>query len=197
MNWAFTNCRRYRRPLSLLADGALESAERAKVERHLRSCPRCREHFEELQRLVGEFEQLGVLLPEAEPSPALRQRWRAVIFGSSPPSDVRSRRAGTAAPASFGSPLGWSAWLTAPRVAWGSLALVWVLTLALRVASPDVAKPAVATDSPSLREVLLVLQSDAGSDPVKVSSRHQSPPPKERPQTYRRGGTEQNGSKEV
>jgi hypothetical protein len=60
-----------RERLSLLLDGELPDAERARMERHLRECAACRAELEELRRTV----ELLRGLPPVDVPPELTRRW--------------------------------------------------------------------------------------------------------------------------
>ena len=89
---------RTRRLVSLLAAGVLDGAERARAERHLERCPRCRAEHEELVALVHAMEEdplraavpgvpprafaarVSRALDEALPAPSPRPRWLLVAL---------------------------------------------------------------------------------------------------------------------
>lgn len=146
MKWLFDKCRRLEADLSLLAAGALAGEARAKVEAHLTHCAACQTKFAELRKLTAELELLGSRLPQAEPTIALRRRWKATVRQSAPVETGPS----------------W-VWLSGRRAAWSGLAAIWALVLLLRVSAPDAPKPAVVATAPiSLREVWLALKVENG-----------------------------------
>jgi anti-sigma factor RsiW len=68
------SCERVEDLLVAYADGELESAERARVEEHLRGCPRCRALLETLR----DADSVLAAFPEVEPGPELRARLLAI-----------------------------------------------------------------------------------------------------------------------
>lgn len=181
VKWSWNKCRRYKEDLSLLAANVLAEEERGGVRAHLDECPNCQARFVELNALAGCGEQLRSALPQVEPSVALRRRWMTAVRQS-----AQSQRDFTTAPI--------AALRSGRRLAWGSLAAMWVLVLFFRFSAPDAPRPAsLAAAPPSLREVLLVLKVQqresstraSAGDPARNQPRQPEalPPRSQRPRT--------------
>jgi len=148
MKWLFNKCRHYEADVSLLVADALAEEERTEVEAHLVECAACRARLAELKMLTTGLTRLGESSPQVEAPASLQRRWMATVRKS-----ARRDRA----PVSVQPLLPF--WFSSRRLAWGSLAAMWVLVLFFRVSAPDAPKPAsFAAAPPSLREVLLALK---------------------------------------
>ena len=166
VKWSWNKCGRYEVNLSLLAADALADEDRIGVQAHLDECPACQVRFAELKALAGYGEQLRSALPQVEASVALRRRWMTAVRGS-----AQSQRE---IPLASGV-----IWRSGRRLAWGSLAAMWVLVLFFRFSAPDAPRPAsLAAAPPSLREVLLVLKVERRESSTRASV---SDPTKNRP----------------
>ena len=156
MKWLFSKCRRYEASLSLLAAGALDASERAALEAHLAGCPACQTKLVQLQCLARGLTEAGRRLPEIEAPISLRRRWMTEVRG--------------AARAHHSIPLPLiPAWLSGRRLAWGSLAAIWLSVLLLRLSAPDAPKPGVVAITPiSLRKVLLALEVQNGKSKLRA-----------------------------
>lgn len=169
MKWLFNPCRRHQENISLLATGALAEEQQAGLKGHLTACPACQARFAELKALAGRCKQLVNALPQVETSVALRRRWMTSVRElARPQNEIK-------APILV-------AWLSGRRLAWGSLAAMWVLVLYFHFSSPDASMPAlVAAQTPSLREVLLVLKVERREPPLRSKAnqpdRENSPQP--------------------
>ena len=149
VNWLFNKCRRYEESLSLLAADALDASERAAVETHLAGCPACRAKLAQLQHLTRGLAEANRRFADIEAPVSLRRRWMSEVRGSARARD------------SVPMPL-IPAWLSGRRLAWGSLAAMWMAVLLFRVSAPDLTKPTVLASAPptSWREVYAALQVD-------------------------------------
>ena len=149
VNWLFNKCRRYEESLSLLAADALDASERAAVETHLAGCPVCRAKLAQLQHLTRGLAEANRRFADIEAPVSLRRRWMSEVRGSARARD------------SVPMPL-IPAWLSGRRLAWGSLAAMWMAVLLFRVSAPDLTKPTVLASAPptSWREVCAALQVD-------------------------------------
>ena len=116
MRWRLNSCRAYRENVSLLASGALPEAEQTSVRAHLAHCAPCRQYYEEMARLSGQFEHWARTEPQVPAGAAFRARWMRSIESANSPTQILLRR--------LISKL--SAWLWPSPVAWGALAAVWV-----------------------------------------------------------------------
>jgi hypothetical protein len=173
VKWLFNRCRHHEANLSLLAAGELPEAERARVMAHFTGCDTCRAKFAELQNLAHSLTGAGERLPEVEAPVSLRRRWMSAVRESVAVSDGAL---GTRRPTgSF--VLGW---LSGRRVAYGSLAAMWVLVLFFRFSAPGAFKPTSLASAPpvSLREVLLALKVERAS-PLSSAEASKSSHPKQ------------------
>jgi len=187
VNWLFNKCRRYETSLSLLAAGALDASGRAALETHLAGCPACRTKLAQLQHLTRGLSEAGRRFAEIEAPVSLRRRWMTEVRGSARARD------------SVPMPL-ILAWLSGQRLAWGSLAAMWMLVLFFHVSAPDGPTPAsVAVPPPSLRQVLLALKvnddkaaqrADAASPDRKPAARPGALPPRSQRLPSRHAGWE-------
>ena len=187
VNGLFNKCRRHQASLSLLAAGALDASERAALEMHLAGCPACRAKLAQMQHLTRGLTEAGRRFAEIEAPVSLRRRWM---------TEVRwSARARDAIPMTL-----IPAWLSGRRLAWGSLAAMWMLVLLFRVSAPDGPKPAsVAIPPPSLRQVLQALKvnddkaaqrADAANPDRKPAARPEALPPRSQRLPSRHAGWE-------
>jgi anti-sigma factor RsiW len=158
VKWLWNQCRRHELKLTLLAADALAAEKRGGVQAHLAECPACQARFAALKALAGGGEQLLHALPQVETPIALRRRWMTAVHGSVP-----SRIKISAAPGAAGR--------FGRRLAWGSLAAIWMLVLFFRFSAPDAPRPAsLAAATPSWREVLLVLKVEPREPPTHASA---------------------------
>jgi hypothetical protein len=171
VKWLFTKCGRYEVSLSLLAAGALTEIERAKIETHVAKYAACRAKLAELQNLAHGLSRVGQRLPEVEAPLSLRRRWMTAVRES-----ARQDRE----PLRPLLPIR----LSSRRLAWGSLAAMWVLVLFFRFSAPDAPRPvSVAAAPASFRELLTALKVDQletrprskGSPPDALPPRSQRP----------------------
>jgi hypothetical protein len=173
VKWLFNRCRRHEANLSLLAVGELAEAECARVMAHITGCDTCRAKFAEFQHLARGLAEAVQRLPRVEAPVSLRRRWMTAVRDSVAVSDGAL---GTRRPTES-LVLGW---LSGRRVAWGSLAAVWVLVLFFRFSAPDASKPTSLASAPpvSLREVLLALKVERAS-PLSSAEASKSSHPKQ------------------
>lgn len=140
MRWRFNSCRAHRENVSLLASGALPEAEQAPVRDHLAHCGLCRQYYEEMSALSGEFQQWASMEPSVEAGTAFRARWMRSIQAT----DGSART-------SLATLIGrWNESLWPSPVAWGVLAAVWICLLSVQWAmSPEPATGLEAARSPT------------------------------------------------
>lgn len=166
MIWPFNPCRRHEAGISLLAVGALAEAERAGLENHLAECAACRAKLAGLRTLAGAVDQLGRQLPSVEAPVALRRRWQtavrqAALHEPEPPIETLP------------------VWFCPRRLAWSSLAALWLLVAFFWLSAPNVSKQASVTAAPpSLREALLALKVETRESPPHEDA---APPPRRQP----------------
>jgi hypothetical protein len=175
VNGLLNKCRRYEASLSLLAAGVLGAPERAALETHLAGCAICRRKLSQLQHLTHGLTEAGQRFTGIEAPVSLRRRWMTEVRGSARARD------------SVRMPL-IADWLSGRRLAWCSLAAMWMLVLFFRVSAPEGPTPAsVAVPPPSLRQVLLALKvnddkavqrADAASPDRKPAARPDTLPPR-------------------
>ena len=123
MRWRLNSCRGQREDVSLLASGALPEAEQVPLREHLAHCVQCRQYYEEMVRLSGEFQQWASTESLVEAGAAFRARWRRSIEAAD--STTRTSLLPDLIPR-------WSEWLWPSPVAWCTLAAVWVCLLSLQ-----------------------------------------------------------------
>jgi anti-sigma factor RsiW len=175
VKWLWNKCRRYDEDLSLLAADALAEAERHGVEAHLDQCPACQVRFAELKILVGNCQHLSTDLLEIMPSAALRKRWMVTVHPSERIDLPRRGRSDLY-------------WFSGRRVAWGTMAVIWLLVLGFRFSAPDAPRPVSLAVTPlSWREVLAALKVEerapsfrveVGDPSSKAPPLPQAPPPR-------------------
>jgi anti-sigma factor RsiW len=135
------DCARVEERLSELYDDALAPAERLELERHLASCPRCRELYEALGEVVSALRSA----PELEPARDLAERAASAALDAAAAARRRSSlrlvipRLGTAARQVFVASV-------PAEVRWMAAALAIALTAAVLLAQSLVATPARAAD---------------------------------------------------
>ncbi|HEV2694217.1 MAG TPA: zf-HC2 domain-containing protein [Verrucomicrobiae bacterium] len=175
-------CRQHRQDVSLLAAGALSSAEQAVVQKHLSSCPACQEYFVQIKAVTMPLAAWVERLPQVGPSQAAQQRWTKAI-----------RAAGQSASVHKTSPfqLLWQKLILPNRHTWASLATVWILlvafNLALRNQSPasDI-KPMTASAVASYGEQQKLLnEMFADRSPAVDADRPKNYSPKPRTEKFR------------
>jgi anti-sigma factor RsiW len=181
VNGLFNKCRRHQASLSLLAAGALDASERAALEMHLAGCPACRAKLAQMQHLTRGLTEAGRRFAELEAPVSLRRRWMTEVRGSAGARDA------------VPMPL-ILAWLSGRRLAWGSLAAMWMLVLLLRVSAPDLTRPAMLASAPptSWREVYAALRVDKPvpshrADAGRPAPSRQTPPSPLPPRSQRPG----------
>jgi anti-sigma factor RsiW len=176
MRRRLNSCRNHRENVSLLASGALPEAEQASVRDHLAHCAPCREYYEELARLSGEFKQWVKTEPPVEAGAAFRARWMRSIEAADAPWRA-------SLPALISQ---WGEWLWPSPVAWGALAAVWVCLLSIqwamsaqRAAGHEMARSpsndAAVTFAQRQRELASLLES---LTPPQAPSRPDQPRPR-------------------
>jgi anti-sigma factor RsiW len=184
VSWLSNSCRRRRRDIALLASGVLAEDQRDRVEAHLMDCARCRRYREELDRLAVNLQSLGGSRVHAEPTPALRARWRRAVRAA-PQPDLLSGAVG--AVLAFGRAF-------AKRPVWAGLAGVWLMILFFQVTSPAVAELPSTGPVPAPRELYLALcnpdwpRFGAAEEPANPRAKEPKPAPL-KPRSEQRSGT--------
>jgi anti-sigma factor RsiW len=125
MRWRLNSCREQHENISLLASGALPEAEQTSVRDHLAHCAQCRQYYEEMARLSGEFQRWARTEPPVQASAAFRARWIRSI------ETVDSHERTSLATLTSR----WGDWLWPSPLAWGALAAVWVCLLSVQWAT--------------------------------------------------------------
>ena len=120
------SCPDHRENVTLLANSALPEPDQAPVRDHLAHCAPCREYYEEIAKLSGEFREWAKSEPAVEAGAAFRARWMQSIKAADGPTP-------TSLPARISR---WTEWLWPSPIAWGALAAVWVCLLFLQWATP-------------------------------------------------------------
>src|SRR5439155_13143846 len=75
MRLRLNSCRDRREDVSLLASGALQEADAARVREHLAHCAGCRQHFEEISKLSSTLQGWAESESPIKPSTAFHARW--------------------------------------------------------------------------------------------------------------------------
>lgn len=137
-------CRRYRRAITLMSAGALESSQAGSVREHLRDCPACQNYSSQMTALAEQLHQ-SQTLPQVEATETFYRQWTREIMR---PSSA----------ASAGSPFSPVRWL--PRWAFGAAATAMLATALLffvwhrnpppgpSAVSPEAMPSALPSDSP-------------------------------------------------
>jgi hypothetical protein len=122
MRWQLNSCRAHRENVSLLACGALPENERTSVRDHLADCAKCRQAFEKIVRLSGDFRQWTSTVQPIGAGAAFRARWMQSVQSAN-----GSARTWSATLISH-----WSECLWPSPLAWGTLAAIWICLLSFR-----------------------------------------------------------------
>lgn len=181
MRWRLNSCRGHRENVSLLASGALPEAEHTSVRDHLAHCAPCRQYYEEMARLSGEFRQWARTEPPEAASASFRAGWMRAIETADSDSPTRT---------SFAALLSrWNEWLWPSPVAWGALAAAWVCLLSIQwTMSPQRAPGHELARSPSSGTVVTFAQRQRELSSLLESLAPRPAPskPDSRPRSQRR-----------
>ena len=145
-----TNCADYAERISLLVSGALPDSERAAIEEHLAGCHCCRAHYAELGEVAADFARWENEFSRIEPSAAAKPRWRRAIeiMAAKSPKAVSGK-----------PPLQdwWRELIWSSRYAWGGMAALWIVLLAMNSRLSDGRSHAMANRDgsvPSMAETI-------------------------------------------
>lgn len=155
-------CRRYRKPINLLVCGLITPTERAELEAHLATCPRCRAYRFAQQRLGAGLHQLGERLPNIEPTAVMQARWAREIRDAAE-TKHRPRRQPVPRLQSW-----WRSLQVCQRAALGGLAAVWALILFFHLSVPEAVEPSRLTSPVSVREVIAFFTAQGYTEPRSI-----------------------------
>jgi hypothetical protein len=152
MKWIWNRCRR-RQDVSLLAGGALGEEEKIELENHLAVCQECRVYFKEIKALTAPLAGWEKNLAPIEATPRARLRWARAVqeaaLHSSTPNPGRLRL-GTRV-----WQVVWRELIRPSRYAWGSMAAIWVVMLAVNGQLSDHRMIEASDHSSSARDMMM------------------------------------------
>jgi len=152
MKWFPNRCGHYRQNICLLASGTLSEPERSQVENHLAACSDCRKYHDEMSKMAVSLANWEENFRHIEPDQIVRQHWAKAIEAASAPAPVR-RLTPINALFEWGQDMIWPC-----RRIWASLAVVWVVILAVNFSMRANAQTRAMKSSPSSPEMIIAFQ---------------------------------------
>jgi hypothetical protein len=150
VNDTITNCRQWREAIRVRVCGALAREEETQLAAHLATCGECRRYAGELQTAAAGLQWLGS--QEVNPSAGFRARWTAAVEDAAQPATL----------AGVLEALGeWCCdWLSRNRRPASAVAALWLLTLLLRLSTPEAAPRSRTVLASSPIQIVRLLNAD-------------------------------------
>jgi anti-sigma factor RsiW len=130
MNWFWSECRRFRREVCLLAIGALPEQDRPRLEQHLAACAGCLNYYNEIKSVAAPLAGWEKNFARIEPTQATRNRWAGAVLAAAAPAVRRPLLKAVSRNV-------WRELIWPCRRAWVGLAALWLVLAAVNIRLSD------------------------------------------------------------
>jgi hypothetical protein len=130
MKWNWNRCRR-RQDICLLAAGALGEEEKIELQRHLATCQECQSYYGQIKSLTAPLAGWEKSFSAIQATSAAQMRWAGAVREAGVASAVRRT------PLKTFWQIVWGELIRPSRYAWGGMAALWVVMLAVNAQLSD------------------------------------------------------------